>query len=59
MFFSDFKDELHSTFVFGTLSENPKFLENTIIWQAAQRAAQSGAPATEKTETPLISSYGA
>ena len=31
----------------------------TLIWQAALRAAQSGAPATEKTETPLISSYGA
>ena len=47
--FSNFKDEFHSTFVFRTLSEN----------QAALRAAQSGAPATEKTETPLISSYGA
>ena len=31
----------------------------TLLWQAALRAAQSGAPATEKTETPLISSYGA
>ena len=31
MFFSEFKDELQSTFVFGTLSENPKFLYNTIM----------------------------
>jgi hypothetical protein len=46
-----------STLAFGTLSENLVF--TTIFWQAALLEAQSGAPATEKTETPLISSYGA